>query len=236
MSFSRTLAPAAPMGVDALTSAMVGIGMKFAAPAAAEPNIEDTLLFASIEAMDNDDLRVLAVLVTWFGVHAPRVNADRLMRLVTVQKSDRVRVLWSALARWQIKDRRFARLAKVYTNQQIDLLRTGTDFQVKRHGEDPRFEGSALRVPANILRDRPGDVLEPAELARIHHAYRCRVMIGPTYRADMWAALEADPTLSAADLARKTYGSFATAWQVRRDFALLVPAPAFKTQSARRSG
>jgi hypothetical protein len=72
-------------------------------------------------------------------------------------------------------------------------------------------------VPANILRDRPGDVLEPAELARIHHAYRCRVMIGPTYRADMWAALEADPTLSAADLARKSYGSFATAWQVHKD-------------------
>ena len=235
MSFSRTLAPA-PMGADALTSAMVGIGMKFAAPAAAEPNIEDTLLFASIEAMDNDDLRVLAVLVTWFGVHAPRVNADRLTRLVAVQKSDRVRALWSALARWQIKDRRFARLAKVYTGRRIDLLPTGTDFQVKRHGEDPRFEGSALRVPANILRDRPGDVLEPAELARIHHAYRCRVMIGPTYRADMWAALEADPTLSAANLARKTYGSFATAWQVRRDFALLVPAPSLETQSARRSG
>lgn len=235
MSFSRTLAPA-PMGADALTSAMVGIGMKFAAPAAPEPNIEDTLLFASIEAMDNDDLRVLAVLVTWFGVHAPRVNADRLTRLVAVQKSDRVRAFWSALARWQIKDRRFARLAKVYTGRRIDLLPTGTDFQVKRHGEDPRFEGSALRVPANILRDRPGDVLEPAELARIHHAYRCRVMIGPTYRADMWAALEADPTLPAADLARKTYGSFATAWQVRRDFALLVPAPSLETRSARRSG
>jgi hypothetical protein len=59
---------------------MVGIGMNFASPAATEPNIEDTLLFASIEAMERDDLRVLAVLVTWFGVHHPWVNADQAHR------------------------------------------------------------------------------------------------------------------------------------------------------------
>jgi hypothetical protein len=47
-------------------------------------------------------------------------------------------------------------------------------------------------------------------------------MIGPGYRADMWAALEADPGMSATALARRTYGSFATAWQVRRDFAVLA--------------
>jgi hypothetical protein len=222
ISFRRAVAAAAPAGPEALTSAMVGIGMKFAAPAATEPNIEDTLLFASIEAMDGHDLRVLSVLVTWFGVHAPWVNADRLTKIVAGQKSDRVRALWSALGRWQTRDRRFARLARVYAGERLDLLPTGTSFQVKRHGEDPRFEGSALRVPAKILRDRPADVLEPAQLARRHRAYRCRVMMGPTYRADMWAALEADPTLSAAALARRTYGSFATAWHVRRDFALLA--------------
>jgi hypothetical protein len=31
-----------------------------------------------------------------------------------------------------------------------------------------------------------------------------------------------DPTLSAAALARITYGSFSTAWRVRRDFGLLA--------------
>ncbi len=86
------------------------------------------------------------------------------------------------------------------------------------HGEDQRFAGSRLRVPANVLRDRPADVLTPAELASRHRAYRWRLVIGPTYRADMWAALEREPTLSAAEVARRTYGSFATAWQVRRDF------------------
>jgi len=210
-------APAAP----ALTSAMVGIGMNFAAPAAAEPNIEDTLLFASIEGMNGGDLRVLAVLVTWFGIHATWVNADRLTKLVAAQKSDRVRAFWSALARWQAKDRRFTRLAKMYAGPRVELLVTGDAFQVKRHGEDPRFAGGPLRVAANVLRDRDADVLEPAKLARRHHAYRHRVMMGPSYRADMWGALETDASLSAAALARRTYGSFATAWYVRRDFALI---------------
>jgi hypothetical protein len=68
-------------------------------------------------------------------------------------------------------------------------------------------------------------VLAPAELARRHPAYRWRIIMGPTYRADVWAALEAEPTLPPAALARRTYASFATAWQVRRDFALLSATP-----------
>lgn len=223
MAFSRAFS-ADPPSSEALTSAMAGIGMNFAAPTRSEPNIEDTLVFASAEGMDKDDLRVLAVLVTWFGVHASRVNADRLTRLVAAHESARVRALWSALARWQGADRRFTRLTGVYAGPRIDVLATGTAFQVKRHGEDPRFAGSVLRVPSNLLRDRSADVLPPADLARRHGAYRCRVLIGPSYRADMWAALEADPTLSATALARSTYGSFATAWHVRSDFSLLASA------------
>jgi hypothetical protein len=160
MPFKRAAAAPAPLDSDALTAAMVGIGMNFAASAARDPNIEDTLLHASVEGMDKGDLRVLAVLVTWFGIHAPWVNADRLTKLVSGSRSARVRAFWSALARWQGKDRRFARLAKI--------------------------------------------------------------MIGPSYRADMWAELENEPDLSASELARRAYGSFATAWHVRRDFGFLA--------------
>jgi hypothetical protein len=106
-------------------------------------------------------------------------------------------------------------------NGGANVLSTGTDFQIKRHGEDPRFAGSRLRVPANVLRDRPDDVLSPAELAKRHTGYRFRVIIGPSYRADMCSQLELDPSLSPAELARKTYGSFATAWHARRDFELV---------------
>jgi hypothetical protein len=218
MAHSRALAPALAPSTDALTADMVGIGMLVGGEGARDPNIEDTLLFASVEGMERGDLRVLAVLVTWIGVHSGRVNADRLTRLVALQESKRVRAFWSALARWRSTDRRFARLALGYRGRRIDLLTTGTDFQVGRHGEDPRFTGSRLRAPANVLRDRPADVLTPAELATQHAAYRWRLVIGPTYRADMWAALEREPALTAASLARTAYGSFATAWQTRRDF------------------
>jgi len=52
---------------NALTYDMVGIGMNFAARQARDPNIEDTLLYASADAIEKPDLRTLAVLVTWFG-------------------------------------------------------------------------------------------------------------------------------------------------------------------------
>jgi hypothetical protein len=220
MAHRRAIAPAQAASGDALTADLVGIGMLVGGEGSRDPNIEDTLLFASVEGMDRGDLRVLAVLVTWFGVHSGRVNVDRLTRLVALTESKRVRAFWSAVARWCAADRRFARLAQAYRGGPVDLLTTGTDFQVARHGEDPRFAGSKLRVPANVLRERPSDVLAPAELARQHSGYRWRLVIGPTYRADMWAALERQPELSAAALARVTYGSFASAWQARRDYGI----------------
>ena len=162
---------------------MVGIGLNFAAPPVPEPNIEDTILFASIKGMENHDLRVLAVLLTWFGIHAAWVNADRLTKLVAGQSLPRVRAFWSAVARWQMRDRRFARLARLDVEPRLDLVETGTEFHVRRHGEDSRFEGTAIRVAPNVLRDRVADVLQPVDLARRHHAYRCRVMVGPSYRS-----------------------------------------------------
>jgi hypothetical protein len=48
----------------------------------------------------------------------------------------------------------------------------------------------------------------------------------------MWAALECDPSLSVSELARQTYGSFATAWRVKRDFNMLAPQPVLGHQVA----
>ena len=87
--------------------------------------------------------------------------------------------------------------------------------------EDPRFEGTALRVPAGTLRDRPTDALSPAELCLRHAAYRHRVMMGPGYRADAFAALAVQPNLRAAESARRTYSFFVIAWQVKRDSSLI---------------
>lgn len=226
MAFKRSVQPKAHWTADELTAAMVGIGMKFDGKVNSDVNIEDTLLLASIEGMQHDDLRVLAVLTSWLGIHSSKINADRLTRLVSPMLPERVRAFWTAFAEWQRKDARFRRIVRQPHGSRTDLLLTGTDFQIRRHGEDDRFADTVLRVPANVLRDRNADVLTPAELARQHRAYHYRVLIGPTYRADMFAALEADPSLTAAELARRTYGSFATAWQVKHDFALLNEAAA----------
>src|SRR5262247_3143834 len=69
MPYSRALAPALAETED-LTSNMVGIGMNFAARATLQPNIEDTLLHASVEAVEKPDLRVLSVLTTRFGIYS----------------------------------------------------------------------------------------------------------------------------------------------------------------------
>ena len=222
MSYKRRIMPVAGKPSD-LTRAMIGIGMNFVGKGDPDANIEDTIYFASIEGMENDDLRTLAVLVTWFDVHSRWINADRLTRLVAESDSKRVRVFWSAVAKWKEKDRRFSRLAKQSARTRIDLLQAGSDYLIERHGEDERFQSGPLRVPANVLRDRPADVLPPEVLAQRHHAYRFRIMMGPTYRADMWAMMEIKPTISAAELARTTYGSFATASQVKHDWQLLHP-------------
>lgn len=103
----------------------------------------------------------------------------------------------------------------------MTLLDAGQDFQIRRSGEDPRFAGGPLRVDARLLRDRPADVLSPGTLARRHETYRLRLMIGPSYRADLWAALEKNPDLGVSELARAGFSSIGAAWEAKRDFVAL---------------
>ena len=224
MAFSRATTSKRTPTPDELTARMVGIGMNFAAQAEAEADIEGTLLHASVLGMDEGDLRVLAVLTTWLGVHHPHVNADRLVRLVGAHPSERVRAYWASVAAWLTKERRLTRLVRAYGGAPLGLLPTGTEFQIQRRGEDERFAGSRLRVPKGTLRDRRDDVLSPEVLVQRHAGYRNRVLMGPSFRADVWTALERAPDLSIADIARKASCSFATAWQVAQDYRLLRAA------------
>lgn len=228
MSFRRQVAPLVRLEREALDRAMAGIGMGFAVDSP-EPYaaIEDVLFFASQLGMEKNDLRVLNVLCKWIDVHAARINVDRLTRLVEAcAEHQRTRAFWAAVGQWQRRDRRFARLATLRSNRdRIDLF-AGTDFQIKRRGEHPWFEGTCLRVPAGTLRDRASDVATPEQLARFHSVYRERVVQGPSCRADMWAALRVDGSLSASELARRTYGSFASAWEVKRDWDVVQSAAA----------
>jgi hypothetical protein len=222
MGFSRAVAEPRPSN-DVLTARMAGIGLNFAATPERDADIEGTLVQASSLGMDDADLRVLSVLTTWLGVHHAHVNADRLIRLVAEHESPRVHAYWAAVASWLAKDRRFARLS-ASEGAAVDLLPVGTDFQLKRKGEDERFVGSKLRVPRGTLRDRADDVLSPEALAKRHAGYRNRVVIGPTWRADVWTILEKAPGLTVAEVARRASCSFATAWQTAKDFKVLHPS------------
>lgn len=184
MAFKRVVAPVDFNRTDALTADLVGIGFNLAADAAPDPNIEDTLIAASLAALGESDLRILDLLVTWLERHHERVNADRLVRAVETLESEGGRAFWSAVATWFQKDRRLSRLRNVYDGTRIDVAGAGSRFLIERSGEDARFANTPLRIPAGEL--------------------------------------ERHPALSAAELARRTYGSFATAWQVKRDWNLLA--------------
>lgn len=221
MGFKRGPAEARPSN-DVLTARMIGIGMNFGGTPERDADIEATVVHASSLGMDDGDFRVLSVLTTWLGMHHAHVNADRLIRLVANHDSMRTRAYWSAVASWLAKDRRFARLG--LKQAAVDLLPVGTDFQIKRKGEDERFAGSTLRVPRGTLRDRADDVLSPIVLAQRHAGFRNRVVIGPTWRADVWTVLEKTPQLTVTEAARRAACSFATAWQAMQDFKVLHPS------------
>jgi hypothetical protein len=219
MGFRRQLAPVVQLERAALDRAMRGIGMNFAVSGEPYPALEDVLFFASQLGMENNDFRVLNVLCKWIEVHAAWINADRLTRLVEgCADHERTRTFWAAVGQWQQRDRRFGRLAALRAKRARMDLFAGASFQIQRRGEHPWFAGTSLRVAAGTLRDRASDVASPEQLVRMHPIYRERVVQGPSYRADMWAMLTIDPSLAPAELARRTYGSFATAWEVRRDW------------------
>jgi hypothetical protein len=218
MAFRKSVAAPHP-DPRTLTARLVGIGMNFDAEPDPHAAIEDTVVHASEAGMVEDDLRVLSVLTTWLGTHHGHVDADRLVRLVSEHPSERVRAYWSAIAKWLAKDRRFARLVSSYDGPPVELLRVGNGFQMGRRGEDERFAGTSLRVPAGTLRDRAADVLSPRDLARHHAGYRNRVLMGPTWRADIWSVLVLNPKLTPAETARQVGCAFSTAWEVVQDFA-----------------
>lgn len=222
MVFSReTVHPDLP-DADVLTRNMIGIGMNFAGEPNPTAQIEETLLHASILGMDESDLRVLSVLTTWIGVHYQRINAARLLRTLASSRSPRVHAYWASIALWLEKDRRFSRMRKLHENPPVDLLTVGTGFQIQRRGEDKRFVGSQIRVPEGTLRNRLSDVVPAENLVHIHPGYRNRVVMGPTWRADVWTVLEENPNLNVSQIARRAGCSFATAWQVFQDHRLVT--------------
>lgn len=232
MAFRRGAGPEPTRGPVDLGQDLAGIGMRFVTAPNWQADIERTLVLASVEGMERSSLRVLSVLVTWLTVHWRSVIPGRIQRAVEERNLVRTQVFWASIGRGLLRlDHRFSPLARMAVPaERLDLSGDRTEFHVRRHGEDDLFAGSALCVPANVLRRRSADVLSPEELGRYHRAYAWRLAFGPSVRADLWAALEGDPSLAPASLARLVDSGFATASRTRRDFRVWKSAEDWRRQ------
>ncbi|MBW1811162.1 MAG: hypothetical protein JRJ87_23425 [Deltaproteobacteria bacterium] len=223
MSYKRIILPREERSRGQLTSDMAGIGMHFNAFPNREANIEDTIYFASIDGMIGKDLRTLSVMVKWLESYYRWINVGRLTKIVSCCEHDRVKAFWTAVAIWKNTDIRFKKLSQIYKGPRVEVIMPPFDssYHYMKHGENRRFSDGPLGVPANVLRDREMDVVPPDKTAIDNLFVRYRIMMGPTYRSDMWAALQINPDLTPAELARQTYGSFPVAWQVKKDWEIV---------------
>jgi len=234
VAFKRSELPTEYLTGDALTEDMIGIGMLFGGTPSENPQIEQTLVAASIEGIMGHDGRVISVLTDWITIHHERIYMDRLYQLL--RELDPVRfnpvlIYWAANAQRLKKDPRFSKIAKIYHGPRVNYERIGsmndtttydaTDFLIQRNGEDDRFLGTCLRVPNKTIRHRLDDVLPPKRLALQHDVYRYRVLFGANIRADLWATLKKMPDTSPADLARECLSSYTAAYTAKKDFEFI---------------
>ena len=221
MSFKRIECLAEYPQGEELTKKLNGIGFKFGGIAENNPNIEDCIIAAATEGVYGD-FRTLSMLTDWFFIHHKFVNVDRLTRALKLSKDSRVKCYFSSIGKWLQKERAYKKLSKIYRGEVLLLgLSADYKFLIKRNGEDERFIGSKMLVANKTLRSRLDDIASSKELASKHQDYFYRVLIGPSYRADMISHLSRNSSLTASQLAKNTYGSFATAWEVMKDVKLL---------------
>lgn len=217
MSFKRIFAlNDYPNGED-LTGKLIGIGFKIGGNRENNPNIEDTIIAAAIDGMKGD-YRILSLLTDWLTIHAEIINTDRLYRALKEYDDERVNAYFASMARQLKKGPRFRKIAALYKGQRTFLDKNRSyEFLVSRNGEDERFKNTKLIVAKGSLRIRYDDIATQQEMVKLHKDYYYRTLIGPSFRADMVSYFLRERNISASDLARRCYGSFATAWQVVKD-------------------
>jgi hypothetical protein len=223
MPFSRT-PPLGPATTD-LNAALRSIGVRIATTQLQEPGDIEVTLSAAVNAAVPHEYRLLGLIVAWLELHHDRVNVPRLGRIVR-RSEVKVRAFWSAIGKWLgAEDARWRALERIYTGDPVELEAADiTALQLKRLGPDPRFNGSALRVHAKLFRSRVADIDTREQLASRHPQYRKRLELGANYRADVWTALERNPTATAAQIARSVGCAYETARSVMEDFHILQRA------------
>ena len=206
---------------NTLTESMVGIGMLFGGGARNDPNIENTIFSAVYHGIHNQDFRVLSMATLWLEKHTFILNASRLVKLINKhEEQDLFFRYWVAFSQWYNADCRFNSLRKKISEDSKRGISSGAEFLAKRNGIDLRFKNTCLIVPNKMLEKKDWLILSPKKMTEHHSDYRWRLIIGPSYRADMWSLLTQDHSLKPSDLAKKTYGSYATAHRVKKEFEI----------------
>jgi hypothetical protein len=202
---------------------LAGIGCALSTTPINNADIEYTLYKASEESITTLDFRILGLIVQWVEVHEFCINQPRLLRFILQTNSyqSRVFLFWKAIAQWRKNNRKWSAFMKEKNStERFDLLPVGTDFQIQRKGEDPRFVGTILRIPMGLLRVRNGDIFHKEQMVQIHKTYENRVRFGVCLRADLWSFLEQDDQISSSQLAKFVGCAFSSAWEVKQDYHL----------------
>ena len=197
------------------------------------PDIEASIISASIEFIKDKDNRLGGLLVDWITMHYLRINVDRLTKFVcslSDSKYKLVKFFWCANAqRLFAKDQRFKRLSKLYKRKRINFAdyflkarqKKATKMFIEMKGEDERFKKTCIRVFNGYFSKRPYQIFPISVVAKNHLPYRYRVMMGSSYRADLWALLDREPNISAYALGKKAHCSYRTAYIAKKDYDTL---------------
>jgi hypothetical protein len=212
MTFKRIISIQKYPKGEELTSKLNGIGFRLSGKIEKNVNIEDCLIAACIEGMSGD-FRLLSLLTDWLFIHFKCINSDRLYRALMNLDNKKVRCYFHSVLRNFKKEFTPKKFLNLYRGPKI-ILGDVDLFLVTKNGEDERFINSKLIVPNKMLRQRADDILTVGQLAKIHNDYFYRLLIGPSYRADMISNFLTHPNISPTELAKVTYGSFATAWEI----------------------
>ena len=219
---------------EALDSDLRAIGFNLSSrKKSVDPNIEASIISASVEAVNNKDNRIGGLLVDWITTHYLRVNVDRLTKFASnLSESDYkfVKIFWCANAqRLFAKDQRFKRLSELYKGIRINFVdrfsknrkQKITKMLIEIKGEDERFKKTCIRVPKGYFSERSHQIFPVSVVVKNHLSYRYRVMMGSSYRADLWALLDRDPNISAYALGKKVNCSYRAAYVVKKDYEIL---------------
>jgi len=222
MGFSRVFRAKDYLCGDDLTRSLVGLGFLLSSDSVKNVNIEHCLISLVKESFSDDsayDLRLLALLVNWLEIHISQVNANRFVKLVKHLNNPAASKFLAGVFEY-LDDIRFKKFVIGNSpNRRTQFLKKST-FLVEKNGEDARFKNTRLIVHSKAISDRPDLILSRELLAEKHLYYRYRVLLGPTYRADIIANLSIDGSLSAAELARYHFTNYQTSHKAKKDFQI----------------